>query len=168
MLRSGIPEDAEAIESIRVAAWKTAYSRFMPERFLSELDARKSVESLARRLSLSDKDFSITVAEHNEEVVGFCIVGKPRFETNSNVIELWALNVHPNFWRKSYGAKMTAHVLSSAKRSGFDAIELWCIKGNTPAESAYMQAGFLNTGRERTSSTLTGNPIHEQHFAKNL
>ena len=168
MLRDGIPEDAETIENIRVASWRAAYSEFMPAEYLNKLDTLKNVEGLQGRLSCQDLDFSIFVVEDNDAVVAFSIVGKPRYDAENNTIELWALNVSPNYWRKRIGQELTKKAIDVAREAGFKNIELWCIKGNSPAETTYEKAGFLPTGRERSSSHLTGNPIHERHYTRKL
>lgn len=132
MLRGGVPADAEAIESIRIAAWRAAYKEFMSTAYLAQLKPVQNIKGLRERLSSQSVDYSISVAEENNIVLAFSILGKPRYESSD------------------------------------DTIELWCIKGNRPAEATYGKAGFLPTGKERTSSKLTGNPIHEWHYIKNL
>jgi ribosomal protein S18 acetylase RimI-like enzyme len=168
MLRDGVPADAEKIESIRIAAWQVAYKEFMPADYLAKLDALQDIEGLREMLSSQSLGFSIFVAEENNIVLAFSILGKPRYETSDDTIELWALNVHPRCWRMGFGRELTKKAIASATDSGFRNIELWCIKCNRSAEATYEQAGFLPTGKERTSSTLTGNPIHERHYTKSL
>lgn len=168
MLRDGVPGDADAIERIRIAAWQVAYQEFMPGDFLSNLNALQNVDGLRKRLSSQDHDFSVSVVETDDSVVAFAIMGKPRYEAPGDIVELWALNVQPEYWRKGIGSQLTKRAIESARVAGFKNIELWCINGNQPAETAYKQAGFSPTGKERTSSSLTGHPIHERHYTKKL
>jgi GNAT superfamily N-acetyltransferase len=168
MLRHGVPADAEAIESIRIAAWQAAYKEFMPTDYLAGLNPLRDIKGLRERLSFQNIDFSISIAEVDNVVLAFSILGKPRYESPNDTIELWALNVDPQCWRMGFGQQLTKRAIASAIESGFINIELWCIKGNRPAETIYEQAGFLPTGKDRTSSKLTGNPIHERHYVKNL
>ena len=74
----------------------------------------------------------------------------------------------PSFAYRAPDPYLSKRAIASAIESGFINIELWCIKGNRPAETTYEQAGFLLTGKERTSSKLTGNPINERHYSKSL
>ena len=168
MIRNGIPADAEAIEEVRIAAWQAAYRQFLPSDFLAGLDATQNLEGLRERLASQDIDFSLFVAEHESAVSAFSVLGKPRFEAPSDTIELWALNVHPRCWRLGLGQQLIQSVIDSAQTAGFKTVELWCIDGNTPAEAAYAKAGFVPTGRTRTSSGLTGHPIQERHYFKDL
>ena len=168
MLREGLPEDAEAIENIRIAAWQTAYRDFMPRTYLSNLNPLQNIEALRNRLSSQNLEFVVSVAEEEGIVVAFSILGKPRYEASCDTIELWALNVLPEYWRMGIGQRLTKRAITSAAESGFKKIELWCIKDNVPAQSAYADAGFLPTDAERSSSHLTGDPLHELHYPKKL
>lgn len=44
---------------------------------------------------------------------------------------------------------------------GYATVELWCISGNNVARRLYEESGFKLTGQSRTTSNLTGNPLHE-------
>jgi ribosomal protein S18 acetylase RimI-like enzyme len=168
MLRKATPSDAEAIENVRIAAWRAAYPPFMPPAFLAGLETQKNIDDLRKRLSAQSMDFSVTVALRGPSVVAFSILGKPRYDAPPGSIELWALNVLPAYWRQGFGKTLMEHAIGSAITAGFKSIALWCIKGNTAAQAIYEKAGFTLTGQERTSSRLTGKPLHEVHYTKIL
>ena len=168
MLREAEPKDAEEIGLVRVAAWRAAYQEFMPEQFLDALDATNNLSELKERLSNQNSDFILSVAEEYEQVVAFSIIGKPRYEAPAKAIELWAVNVLPKYWRMGIGSRLVERAIAYSSRSGFESIELWCIKGNTPAQETYKKLGFIESGQERSSSQLTGNTLHELHYVKTL
>lgn len=168
MLREAEPKDAEDIGQVRVAAWRAAYRQFMPEQFLEALDATSNLSELKERLSNQSVDFILSVAEESKQVVAFSIVGKPRYEAPAKAIELWAVNVLPKYWRKGIGSRLVERAITYSYHSGFESIELWCIKGNTPAREVYKKLGFIESGQERASSHLTGNTLHELHYVKVL
>ena len=168
MLREAEPKDAEGIGQVRVAAWRAAYQQFMPEEFLKALDPAKNIDELEERISRQSSDFIVSVAEENGGVVGFSIVGKPRYEAAATAIELWAVNVLPEYWRLGIGSGLVERAITFASHSGFESIELWCIKGNIPAQEAYKTLGFTESGQERSSSHLTGITLHERHYVKLL
>ncbi|MGD8175313.1 N-acetyltransferase family protein [Marinimicrobium sp. ARAG 43.8] len=168
MLRKAEPRDAEAIGKVRVAAWRAAYQHFMPKEFLKALDPANNLAELKERLSNQSSDFTLSVAEDLRQVVAFSIVGKPRYEAAGKTIELWALNVLPEYWRMGIGSRLVERAITYALDAGFESIELWCIKGNTPAQEAYKKLGFTESGQERSSSQLTGNTLHELHYIKVL
>jgi len=168
MLRNTTPSDAEAIENVRIAAWRAAYQAFMPPGFLAGLDPLKNLADLRERLSVQSMDFSVTVASRGPSVVAFSILGKPRYDAPPGSIELWALNVLPDYWRQGFGKTLTEGAIGSANSTGFKSMELWCIQGNTPAQAIYEKSGFTLTGQERISSHLTGSPLHEVLYTKKL
>jgi RimJ/RimL family protein N-acetyltransferase len=168
MIRAAEPKDAEAIGAIRVAAWRAAYQKFMPEDFLTGLNPEQNLAELKERLLVQSPDFNLTVAEEQGKVVAFSIVGKPRYKTTAGTIELWALNVLPEYWRVGIGSSLVERAVSYSCFAGFRRIELWCIEGNTPAQKAYEKLGFSLSGQSRSSSQLTGYTLHELLYAKML
>lgn len=168
MLRKAEPKDVEAIGKIRVAAWQAAYREFMPGDFLAALDPKGNLAELRARISYPGPDFMVTVSEERGAVVAFSIVGAPRYQTAANTIELWAVNVLPEYWRGGVGSSLVEKAVKDARQLGFDRIELWCIKGNVSAQSAYEKIGFLKTGRVRSTSHLTGYRLNEVQYAKAL
>lgn len=168
MLRNATPEDAEAIGQIKVAAWRAAYQEFIPADFLAGINPADNLDSLRERLSAQGPEFTISVAETDKKVVAFSIIGKPRYPAALHTMELWALNVIPEYWQLGIGSKLVARAADYSKQHGFDSIELWCISGNRPAQLAYHKAGFVASGQQRSSSQLTGHPIHELHYFKML
>lgn len=167
-LRPAVTEDAEAIGYIRVSAWRAAYRQFMPPHYLGALDPSTNLEALRQRLANPIDPFRVTVAERSGSVVGFSIVGAPRYESSNEAVELWALNVLPKYWRQGIGCALTCEAIDRVLARGFSAVELWCIHGNTPAQAAYESCGFKLTGQNRTSSALTGHPLYEVLYAKAL
>jgi GNAT superfamily N-acetyltransferase len=168
MLRQAWADDAEAIEEVRVAAWKVAYTNFMPAEFLSRLHPSHHVDSLREKLSFQTASYRVFVAQQGERVVGFFTLGQPRYEATADVLELWALYVSPEHWRKGIGGRLLEKTVHVASSMGCKRLELWCLQGNQPAQLAYEKAGFRLSGAERTSSKLTGLPLHEVHYTKRL
>jgi hypothetical protein len=51
MLRKATPTDAEAIENVRIAAWRAEYLPFMPPEFLAGLDPLNNIDALREWLT---------------------------------------------------------------------------------------------------------------------
>ena len=47
-IRIALPEDAETIASLQVAAWRAAYAGLMPQEFLDQMDGPGRMESWRR------------------------------------------------------------------------------------------------------------------------
>lgn len=167
-IRQAVPSDAEAIGNLRVKAWQAAYSAFMPSHYLATLDSSANLDALRQRLEHPADNFILAVAETENMVVAFSILGTPRYESVSGCIELWALNVLPEFWRRGIGRSLTTNAITTASALKASRVELWCIKGNAPAQAVYESCGFTETGQERMTSSLTGHPLREALYAKTL
>jgi len=167
-LRPALESDAEAICRIRVSAWQAAYKKFMPGSFLDTLDPLTNIDSWREKLAQAIDGGIVSVADVDGSTVAFSVVGAPRYPVSERCTELWALNVHPDFWRQGIGRALVRRAIDTASLIGSQRLELWCIRGNLPARAAYENCGFAFTGRERSSSTLTGQPLHEVLYAKEI
>ena len=164
-VRVATAEDAEAIGLVRVAAWRAAYRGFMPDAFLDSLDPGQNLEGLKTVLMSAEPPFQLQVAEKQGTVVAFTIHGPPRYVACPKTLELWALNVLPECWRQGVGRFLVRQVLNAARDAALTSVELWCIAGNAPALALYESMGFVPTGERRTTSGLTGHPLHEVAYA---
>ena len=164
MIRRATESDAQAIGLVRVRAWRTAYVEFMPAPFLAQLDAAANLTHWREKLLRQGPEFSAIVAEHDETIVGFAVSGAPRYSSAPGAGELWAVNVDPRFWNSGFGSSLVRRATRDARDYGYSRLELWCISGNTAARSLYTKCGFRETGRERTTSHLTGYPLNEVQY----
>jgi RimJ/RimL family protein N-acetyltransferase len=161
LIRPAQVTDALAIGQIRIKAWQAAYTPFMPEHFLKALDPAAHIESLQVKLAAPSRDFYLAIADQQSQSLGFYALGKPRFESKEHSAELWALNVAPVAWRSGLGLKLMQDATAKAKYFAYQRILLWCISENHAARGLYERCGFKSSGETRSSSTLTGHPLHE-------
>jgi RimJ/RimL family protein N-acetyltransferase len=163
LIRRAHAADAERIGETRVRAWQAAYSASLPAEFLSALDPGANLDRL-RQLLNSDAPLPIvTVAEVDGIVRGFSILGAPRSSASSAALELWALNIHPNYWRAGLATRLVMQITQIHPTTD---IELWCLQGNLAAEALYQRCGFHKTGEERCTRHLTGHPLTECRFVR--
>ncbi len=165
LVRRAVPVDAEFIGAIRVAAWQAAYREFMPEDYLGSLDPGANLDSLRASLQSEASPFVLRIAEIEGEPIAFSILGKPRYEADRSVAELWALNTHPAHWRKGAGQRLVRRALLDAKENGCSSVELWCIQGNMVAQNLYEACGFSRSGQTRINRSLTGYPLEELAYS---
>lgn len=162
--RLALPKDAESIGQIRVKAWQAAYRDFMPLAFLEALDPTANLDHLRANLASATPSFVARVVESEGNVVAFSLLGQPRYEAAAGTLELWAINVLPTHWRSGHGALLVRTALQDASAQQASALELWCIEGNVRARHLYSRCGFIDTGAIRTTTGLTGHPLHEVHY----
>ncbi len=163
-VRLALPEDAPKIGEIRVSAWRAAYAGIMQREFLQNLDPKANIEQLATMLHQTSSDCFLLVCDQNEEVVGFSLLGKPRYSATEGTAELWALNVAPTVWRKGAGTLLLNASIAQAKQYSFRRMELWCIVENHRARNFYLNFGFKGTKEKRESPHSYNQPIIESAF----
>lgn len=164
IIRRATERDAEAIALVRVRAWRAAYVEFMPAPFLAKLDATADLPHWRGKLLYQGAEFSVIVAERAGTIVGCAVSGSPRYAAAPGAVELWSVNVDPNDWNSGFGSALVRRAATDAHDYGYSRVELWCISGNTAARSLYAKCGFRETGRERTTSRLTGHPLDEVNY----
>lgn len=161
IIRLAAAEDAEAISRVRVAAWQAAYREHMPGDYLDSLDPRANLDELKAILASPQPPFMLRVAETDDDVVAFSILGRPRYPADAETLELWSLNVAPSHWRIGIAHALVRQSFDDARSAGALALELWCIAANRAACALYESCGFTRTGQQRTTAALTGHPLHE-------
>ncbi len=162
--------DAEAVADIRIRAWQAAYREFMPADYLAALDPQDNLDALRSVLQSPAPLFLLKLAEFDGNAVAFSILGAPRnlavanTSASAQTLELWALNVEPHYWRKGIAKTLLQECLKDAQSHGASKLQLCCIAENKAARRLYEHCGFIATAQQRTTSVLTGHPLHEVEY----
>jgi len=155
-------EDAAAIASIHVAAWRAAYNDLMPPAYLAALDVDRARERWEQWLRTA---CPVVVVEANAEVVGFCRYGPSRDSGASpSMGEIVAVNLCPASWRQGLGRELLLVAISRLRAAGFTEATLWVLHGNERARRFYEALGWRADGAERIQTELTGSPLHEVRY----
>ena len=148
IIRAAQLADAQAIAHIRVAAWRAAYGGLMPAAYLerADLEARET-EQLRDRLGAIGDRARVSVAEANEQIVGYCAYG---CDTN-DVLEslkgaIYDLYVHPQLWYHGVGQRLLAHATEYFKIQGCSQATLLVYEENIRARRFYERAGWSGDG----------------------
>lgn len=143
-VREAKREDAEAIEQIRIAGWRTAYRHIYPA---NELDALPVDGSRwADRLETPPRGWTTFVAERDGRVAGFAAVGPSR--DIEGLGELFAIYVSPEVWSTGAGRVL----LERSERqlaSEYDEAALWVLEDNPRARAFYGRAGWEPDGARK-------------------
>jgi ribosomal protein S18 acetylase RimI-like enzyme len=164
-LREAKPADAPKLAEIHVAAWRAAYRGLMPDDFLAAL-------SVAERLKLWEREVTrrgpakLALADLDGVLAGFCLFGPTRDETPSEAAEIYAVNVHPDFWRQGTGQLLCEHAVREAAAREYKAMTLWTMTGNDRARRFYERLGYAADGAERSNTRLIGTPFDEMRYRK--
>jgi len=136
-IRSATPDDAEAVERIRVRGWQAAYRQIFPPALLDGMPLDWS--RWRARLDRPPGGWSILVGEAEWRVVGFAAMGPDRDGTPAG--ELFALYVDPDRWSRGAGWALLAAAEEHLSERHPEAI-LWVLEGNERARRFYERAGW--------------------------
>jgi ribosomal protein S18 acetylase RimI-like enzyme len=141
-IRPASPDDAVAIETIRVRGWQAAYRHVFPA---ADLDALPiDAERWRSRLHVPPPGWTTVVGEDDDgRVVGFASTGPSRDEDELG--ELYAIYVDPQAWSTGAGRALMASA-ETTLAAGYDAALLWVLEDNPRARGFYERAGWAPDG----------------------
>lgn len=144
MIRPAVVADAEALADLHVDVWEDAYGGLIPDEVFVERRATITQRVEAWRRILSAASSLTTVAEQEEQLIGFASAGPADAEDAPVDQELLALYVRAACWGGGVGRALLTAAL--AGRPAF----LWVLSGNDRAITFYEARGFEADGVERT------------------
>ena len=135
-------EDIPQVVDIQISGWRTAYKGIIDDEYLENMNYEE-------RIKMRQKDYKETgfiVAEHDNEVVGFCRYTdnmEKTPETPEVDCELRALYVKPELKHNGIGKKMFQYAVNEFKNIGKTKMVLWCLKDNVLARKFYEKMGGI-------------------------
>jgi ribosomal protein S18 acetylase RimI-like enzyme len=145
-IRQAVPDDAEAVERVRLAGWQTAYRGAIPDSYLDAM----VVNAGRRRAHLAGPPdgFIAGVAVAGDAVIGWVSAGPCRDEDRREPGqgEVFACYVHPDWWRHGAGRLLMEHALAALHEAGRDDVTLWVLEANDRARRFYDRFGFVPDG----------------------
>ena len=148
-IREATPEDAEAIEAVRVRTWKAAYRGLLPDEYLESLDPSAGVAQRRAWLVEPMPGVGCLVTEEGDRVVGFVHFGPSLDPDAEGVGQGYALYVEEEFWGTGRGRALWLEARRRLVESGYRAAILWTLVGNARADRFYRAAGFRPDGAEK-------------------
>jgi ribosomal protein S18 acetylase RimI-like enzyme len=164
-IRDATRVDARAIAEIHVAAWRAAYRGLMPDDYLASLSVEQRT-AMWQAIMGKPGPAKLALAEFDGEITGFCSFGPTRDEAPSDIAEIYAVNVHPECWRRGAGRLLCEHAFREAAEREHTAVTLWVLKGNDGARRFYERLGYAPDGAEKTDTALVGSPLHDMRYRK--
>lgn len=161
-IRKAITSDAESIAKINVSSWQKTYKDIFPEEFLDSLSNEESLKNTVLRMQENiKKDNNYLVAEFNNEVVGFCKIGKSTKKNYEDFGEIIALYVKNEEVKKGIGKQLFIAANNLLKET-YDNNIVSCIKEN-PSNEFYKKMGCVFV--EECDFTLKDN-IYKENLYK--
>jgi ribosomal protein S18 acetylase RimI-like enzyme len=146
-LDTAVAGDAADIGEISVLAWQASYRGTMPDRYLDSLDGDERAGRWVETLRAPPPRTRVILARQQRRSVGFVASG-PCW-TDTDLGEVYALNVRPDTWGQGIGASLLSAATSDLRDAGFTEAILWVLPGNTRARRFYEAHGWHDEGLER-------------------
>jgi ribosomal protein S18 acetylase RimI-like enzyme len=163
-VRAATLDDTPAMGELHVAAWRAAYAGVMSAEFLAGLDPRER-EQMWRKVISSGA--GVLVVLDGELVRGFACYGAERDDAPTpGVGELYAINLHPDAWRRGLGAALLAEVAQALRGAGFREAVLWVVRENARARAFYERFGWRADGAAKSDDGISGAAVHEVRYRR--
>ncbi len=145
-VRAATEDDAARLAEIHVAAWRAAYRGVMTDEYLDGLDAGRAASAWRRNILKPREGTVHLVAQRGTEVVGFAILGPADGDSDPEIGQLHAINVHPDCWAGGAGSVLFAAAEQKLVELGYRRAFLWVEKSNNRAISFYTNRRWVDDG----------------------
>jgi ribosomal protein S18 acetylase RimI-like enzyme len=142
-VRPPAEDDASTLAEIQISAWRAAYRGVMTDEYLDAMDSERYAEGWARNIANPKPGTVQLVAQAGNQVVGFCIFGPATGDADSAFGQLYAINVHPQWWAKGAGSALFSAAEEKLATLGYDKAFLWVEANNKRAIDFYAKRGWL-------------------------
>lgn len=135
-------EDIPAIAALHVEGWKAAYGGLVDQGYLDSLSAEKRMATWAELMASGES--RTLIAEIDGRAAGFCTTGRTKTPPPgsspirpSHSGEVYALYLHPDFWRQGVGTALLRAGAKDLKEHRHSSLCLWVLDGNSRARAFY-------------------------------
>ncbi|MDG4767112.1 GNAT family N-acetyltransferase [Solwaraspora sp. WMMD406] len=151
-IRQETLEDAEAIATVHVRAWRAGYAGLIPADVLDRLNVAAWAQR-RRDTGTADPDhpFRTVVAVRDNRIVGFSTFGPYRIDQDRDQLdptygEIVTMYVDPAHWGDGVGRELLAASVAGLAALGWGPVRLWVLAGNQRGRRFYERAGLRPDG----------------------
>ncbi|MEW1688456.1 GNAT family N-acetyltransferase [Streptomyces sp. NPDC091265] len=161
-------DDCEAVATVRVRGWQSAYAGLMPQAHLDAMDIAEDAERRRGFFAEGGEVVNLVAERAGLGVIGWAAYG-PYREDGRRLArgELYAIYVLPELTGTGAGRALMAEVLARAGAAGHPDLALWVLKENAAARRFYARAGFCPDGAEEPFE-VDGVPVPELRYLRSL
>ncbi len=145
-VRPAVDHDAERLAEIHVAAWQATYRGIMTDERLDGMSVERATSNWRRNITDPANGTEHLVVVHDDLPVGFAIFGPAPDDCAPDTGQLYALNLHPDWWAKGLGSTLFRASEQRLAALGYARAFLWVAKGNERAISFYNKRGWFDDG----------------------
>ena len=126
-----------------LAAWRDGYRGVVSPNLIP--DARLLAARIRERIAQRGPPIGVGVLDGT--VYGWITFGASRDDdAAASVGEVWALNVHPDAWRRGIGRELVGYAIERLARQSFSEVTLWTFRDTPRSRSFYESLGFRPDG----------------------
>ena len=166
-VRPATPDDAEGIETVRIATWKACYRGIVPDDYLDSLAVKSSrVAGLRTAIERAEVGGSL-VAVAGSRTIGIGYAGPPQDgRLQKGIGEIHAVYVQPDWQGRGVGRALIERLTTGLRALGYHSAVLWTLRDRGATRRFYEANGWQVDGAE-DSLDLQG-PVHLVRYARDL
>lgn len=152
-IRPATPADIPVIAALHVEGWKGAYGGIVDQAYLDSLSVEKRIADWTSWMAAGESE--VFLAEQKGKAAGFVVTGRTKTPPPgsspirpSHSGEIYALYLHPDFWRQGIGTALIKHGARTLKEQKHGAICLWVLDANGRARAFYEKMGGQKIGNK--------------------
>ncbi len=167
IVRPATVDDAESIETVRIATWKFSYRGIVPDSHLDNLKVQPTrVDQMRKAIERADAGARV-VAVADSRVIGMGIAGAPEDDQMpKGVGEIYAVYVLPEWQGCGVGRALLECLTSALQALSYRSAILWTLRDRRPTRRFYEANGWQLDGAEDILD-LRG-PVHLVRYAREL
>lgn len=140
-IRKAVVEDAPAIATVHVAAWRQTYRGIVSDEFLGDLSIQRRTQQWENSLSDEASTYHRAfVAKMDGQVVGFSNYGLPQEKKSGFDGELFAIYILQSVHKLGIGTLLVEAVVRGMRDLGYESMMVWVLRDN-PARGFYERLG---------------------------
>lgn len=153
MIRKATQDDIPTIAALHIEGWKGAYGGIVDQAYLDSLTVEKRIKDWQGWLAAEESE--VFLAEEDGKPAGFVVIGRTKTPPPgsspirpSHSGEIYALYLHPDFWRKGIGTTLIKHAARELKERKHSTVCLWVLDANVRARAFYEKMGGQKIGNK--------------------
>ena len=153
MIRKATQADIPTIAALHIEGWKGAYGGIVDQAYLDSLTVEQRTKDWEGWIAAGESE--VFIAEEGGTPAGFVVIGRTKTPPPgsspirpSHSGEVYALYLHPDFWRKGIGTALIKHAARELKDRKHSTVCLWVLDANVRAKSFYEKMGGQKIGNK--------------------
>ena len=163
-IRPASRSDLEAIATLHVSSWQSAYRGILPDPVLDRLHPEDRIRDWARWLA--EPEAHTFAAVERRKLVGFARI-LPALDAHNPppaACEISHLYVAPESQSMGVGQALLSRSFEDIVERGVERAVLWVLEKNYRARAFYERAGFRLDGARRVDAELLGGKTPEVRY----